>query len=317
MARGDEWIGMTLVPTAWAKFALVVALSVLAQSSQAQPAAARSTPPPAQVSPQALEQKMAMLDKVLNQSPVAARVLNSQNEQARRHFTSARELVTQARSLSTGGLLRGADALLNEAIWEISKAQQLVPDPGSQQAGERARFSQLEDSVAALQRTTAIALPTAGGRQGESPERVSARASVLVEQAVALARADRYIEANKQMDQALVLLLKDASARLTGHTIVYDRRFADRREEFAFEMERFGSFERLVPLAVLEFRPASEAQLLINRYLALARELRDRGQGQLDRDPIAAIKHVVDGTDSLRRALHAAGLVVPQTLDPQ
>ena len=180
-----------------------------------------------------------MVDKLLNQSPVAARVLTSQNEQARRHFTSARDLMAHARALSAGGQLRGADALLNEAIWEISKAQQLVPDPGTQQAGERARFAQLEDSVAALQRTALIALPQPSARQGDSSASGSrAAANVLVEQAVALARADRYIEANKQLDQALVLLLKDASTRLTGQTIVYDRRFADRREEFDFELER-------------------------------------------------------------------------------
>jgi tetratricopeptide (TPR) repeat protein len=252
---------------------------------------------------------------VLNHSPVAARVLTSQNEQARRHFTSARELMTHAQALVARGQLRGADALLNEAIWEISRAQQLVPDPGSQQAGERARYAQLEDSLAALQRTTLIALPQAAGRQEDAAERAAARAKVLIEQGVALARADRYIEANKQLDQALVLLLKDASARLAGHTIVYDRKFTDRRQEFDFELARHGSFERLVPLALLEFRPAPEALVLIQRLVAEARVSRERGEAQVDRDAVAAIKHVTDGTDSLRRALQAAGLVLPQTLD--
>jgi len=246
---------------------------------------------------------------------VAARVLTSQNEQARRHFTSARELMANAQALTARGLLRGADALLNEAIWEISRAQQLVPDPGTQQAGERARFAQLEDSVAALQRTTQIALPLPGAGQDEPSERVAARAKALVEQGVALARADRYIEANKQLDQALVLLLKDASARLAGHTIVYDRRFADRRQEFDFELARHRSFERLVPLALLEFRPAPEALVLVHRYVADAREARERAEAQVERDAAGAIRQVADGTDSLRKALQAAGLVVPQTLD--
>ena len=308
---------MTHGPANWSKAALLLTLWQLALGSQAQPADAARSPARPPVSPQLIEQKTAMVDKVLNQSPVAARVLTSQNEQARKHFTAARELVSHAQALSAAGQLRGADALLNEAIWEISRAQQLVPDPGSQQAGERARFAQLEDSVAALQRTALIALPPAAGRQGESAERTGAKANALVEQAVALARADRYIEANKQLDQALVLLLKDAAARLAGHTIVYDRRFADRRQEFDFEIERFRSFERLVPLALVEFRPAAEALTLIDRYVGQARELRDRGQAQVGRDAIAAIKNVVDGTDALRRALQAAGLAIPQTMDTE
>ena len=302
---------MTHVSAWWTKAALVLTLSQLAHGGAAQPAETARAP----ISSQIVEQKIAMVHKVLNQSPVAARVLTSQNEQARRHFTSARELLSHARALSAGGQLRGADGLLNEAIWEISRAQQLVPDPGSQQAGERARFGQLEDSVAALQRTALIALPPASGRKDESAEHIAARANALVEQALALARADRYIEANKQLDQALVLLLKDASARLVGHTIVYDRRFANRREEFDFELDRHRSFERLVPLARVEFRPGPEARVLIDRYVAQARELRERGEAQVDRDAMAAIKNVVDGTDSLRLALRAAGLVVPQTMD--
>jgi len=299
---------MTHVADWWIQAALLLSLS---QAAHAQPAA----PDRAPVSPQIVEQKIAMVDKVLNHSPVAARVLTSQNEQARKHFTSARELMTHAQALAARGQLRGADALLNESIWEISRAQQLVPDPGTQQAGERARYAQLEDSLAALQRTTQIALPQAAGRQEEAAERSAARAKALIEQGVALARADRYIEANKQLDQALVLLLKDASARLAGHTIVYDRRFADRRQEFDFELARHRSFERLVPLALLEFRPAPEALVLIQRHVAEARELRERGEAQVDRDAIAGIKHVVDGTDALRRALQAAGLSVPQSMD--
>jgi hypothetical protein len=142
-----------------------------------------------------------------------------------------------------------------------------------------------------------------------------ARADLLADQAGQLARANRYIEANKQLDAALMLLLRDASARLAGHTIVYDVRFADRHEEFAFELERHRSFERLVPLALLEFRPAPEARALAERNVTQARELRERAEAQFARDPLAAIKDISDGTDALRRALQAAGLVVPQTME--
>ena len=308
---------MTHVAAWHTKAALVLALSQFAPDAASQPSEAARAPARLPVSAQTVEQKITMVDKVLNQSPVAARVLTSQNEQARRHFTDARELMSHARSLSSSGQLRGADALLNEAIWEISRAQQLVPDPGSQQAGERARYEQLENSVAALQRTALIALPLPNARTGESGERVAARAGGLVEQAVAFAKADRYIEANKKLDEALLVLLKDASGRLAGQTIVYDRRFADRAEEFAFELERHRSFERLVPLALLEFRPTPEAQVLVERYVAHARELRGRAEALAAKDAMAAIKEILEGTDSLRRALQSAGLAVPQTMNSE
>jgi hypothetical protein len=297
----------------WMHATLALALLHAANDAVAQgpDPAAKAAP---QVTAQTVEQKAAMLDRVLNHSPVAARIATSGNDQARRHFAAARDLLAHARELAADHALRGADGLLNEAIYEVSRAQQLVPDPGSQQAAERARYAQLEDSVAALRRTTLIALPVDAPKRRESREQVVARADVLADQAASLARSNRYIEANKQLDAALMLLLQDASVRLAGHTIVYDVRFADRKEEFDFELERFRSFERLVPLALLEFRPSAEARVLVDRHVAQATELRWRGEAQFARDPLAAIKDVTDGTDALRRALQAAGLQVPQTM---
>ena len=300
----------------WTNAAVALVLLQLAASAPAQPkaddAATLPSTPPALA--QMLAQKSAMLDKVLNESPVAARILASGNEEARGHFSRARELAAHAAALQKDNLLRAADGLLNEAILEVSKAQQLVPDPGKQQATERARYAQLVDSFAALRRTSQIALPREGAKTGESHEQKVARAELMADQAGQLARADRYIEANKQLDAALMVLLDDASQQLAGRTIVYDLRFADRREEFDFELERHRSFERLVPLAVQEFRPTPEARALVERNVAQALELRQRGEARFAREPLAGIKDVTDGTDALRRALRAAGLVVPQSM---
>ncbi|MEJ8836775.1 hypothetical protein [Ramlibacter sp. AN1133] len=294
--------------------ALVLASAQIAWAQGAAPPRSAASEPARQISPQQVEQKAAMLQRVLNESPVAARIANSQNEEARKHFANARDLTQHAKHLAAEGQVRAADGLLNEAIFEISKAQQLVPDPGTQQAAERARFSQLEDSVTALRRTAQIALPNAQpGKKAETEQNLRA-ADALVDQAVALAKADKYIEANRQLDRALMLLLKDASQRLAGHTIVYDHRFANRREEFDFELNRHRDFERLVPLALLEFRPSPEARALVERNVAQARELRERGEAQYARDPLAAIRDIVEGTDALRRALQAAGLSVPQSM---
>lgn len=302
---------MSNVTAWWTKAALVLTLAQLAQDGLAQPGA----PVRRSVSLQTIEQKISMLEKLLGQSSVAARVLASGSEQAQRHLGAARELAVRARSLSTAGELPRADALLNEAIWEIGRAQQLVPDSGLRQAGDRARYLQLEDSVAALRRTSEIG-PSAAPA-GEPVAGVVAQADAHVQRAVSLAAAERYSEANQQLDLALMLLMKDASARLSGQTLVYGPRFANRREEFDHELERHRSFERLVPLALAELRPAPEAVAQVQRHVARARELRERGEAMAGRDLAAAIGHVVDGTYALRSALQASGLVVPQTMGSQ
>lgn len=302
---------MSNVTAWWTKAALVLTLAQLAQDGLAQPGA----PVRRSVSHQTIEQKISMLEKLLGQSSVAVRVLASGSEQAQRHLGAARELAVRARSLSAAGELPRADALLNEAIWEIGRAQQLVPDAGLRQAGDRARYLQLEDSVAALRRTSEIGPPATPA--GEPVGGVVAQADVHVQRAVSLAAAERYSEANQQLDLALMLLMKDASSRLAGQTLVYGPRFANRREEYDHELERHRSFERLVPLALAELRPAPEAVAAVQRHVARARELRERGEAMAGRDLAAAIGHVVDGTYALRSALQASGLVVPQTMGSQ
>ncbi|HET8745417.1 MAG TPA: hypothetical protein VFM98_07420 [Ramlibacter sp.] len=297
--------------------ALVLASAQLAWAQDAAPQHPAFREAGRQVSPQQVEQKLAMLERMLNHSPLAARIANGQSEEARQHFGRARDLVHHARRVNGEGDTRAADTLLNEAIAAVSKAQQLVPDPGVQQAAERARYAQLEDSVAALRRTAQIALPNAQPARKAESEQALRAAEALVEQAVAEAKADKYIEANRTLNRALMMLLNDASQRLAGQTIVYDHRFASRREEFDFELERHRSLERLVPLALLEFRPSPEARALVDRHVGQARELRERGEAQFARDPTAALHDLAEATEILRRALQAAGLAVPQSMSTQ
>jgi hypothetical protein len=292
--------------------ALVSALPAAAQT--------QADPPPqrvrAEVSRAAVEQKTAMLDRLLFSSPLAARIGSSSDEHARRHLTDARELFTHARALARTGQLRGADALLNEAIWEIGRAQQLAPDPSVRLADERARYQQLKDSADAMLRTVQIGAD--GAPRGDNPvERTAARAIAAVEQARTVADQGRIGEANRSLEVALALLLMVALTRLHGQSLVYDRRFASRRDEFVYESERFRSYESLIPLALVEYRPSKEALALIDRYVKQSRSLRERAESQAAAsDHASAIQSMVEGTDVLQRALQASGLTVPQTMGP-
>jgi len=226
---------------------------------------------------------------------------------------NARELFTHARALTGTNQLRGADALLNEAIWEIGRAQQLAPDQNVRLADERARYQQLKDSVDALLRTYQLA--ELAPRNDAPADRGATRAVAVLEQARAAADQGRIVEANRTMEQALTVLLKDALTRLNGQTLVYDRRFANSREEFSFESERFRSYESLIPLALVEYRPSKEALALIDRYVKQGRSLRERAEAQAAaNDHASAILTMVEGTDALQRALQASGLSVPQTM---
>ena len=275
----------------------------------------------AEVSAKAVEQKAQMVDRLIFNSPVAARVGSSKNDEARRHFNNAREYYTHGKSLAGSGQMRGADLLLNEAIWELSRAQTLVPDQATRMAEERARYQQLKGSVDALLRTYELGVTGAGAitLAGDSPaERNVKGAMAQVEQARLLSETSKLVEANSALEKALSLLLKDALGRIDGKTVVYDRRFSDVKQEFAYELERQRSYDSLVPLAVLEYRPSKEAVALIERYVQSSRGLRAKAEAQAAaNDHAQAVQTLNEATDALQRALLAAGLSVPQTMATQ
>jgi hypothetical protein len=131
-------------------------------------------------------------------------------------------------------------------------------------------------------------------------------------------KPSKLVDANAQLEQALAILLKDALGRLDGKTLVYDRRFDNVQQEFAWELDRLRSYESLVPLAVLEYRPSREAVALIERYVGQAKALRANAESQAAaNDHATGVQTLVEATNTLQRALQAAGLSVPQTMGTQ
>ena len=267
-----------------------------------------------------IEQKRAMVERILLDSPVAVRVSASANEEAKRLFASAREIYGKAQGLLASGHLVAADALLNEAIWQVGRARQLVPDPMSRVIGDRVRYQQLNESIAALRASYRVNVEREAqrGRGDTTADHDMARAEALVDEAKSMAAAELVTEANRLLDQALALMLKDFQNHLGGHTLTYARKFSDPGEEYEFERERFRSYESLVPLALTEYRPNKDALVLVNRYVKLAGERREQAERAVAaRNYGAATKSLQEGTDSLQRALAASGLSVPQTMAPQ
>ena len=309
----------------WLLLSTVLPLCLAAPSvAQAQTAPERDAQGRArnvEVSAREVDQKAQMVDRIVFNSPVSARVASSQNEDARKHLNNAREMVSHGRALLTTGQLRAADMLLNEAIWEVGRAQQHAPDQTVRLVQERARFDQLSGSVAALLRTYQLGASGQGVitmRPEAVAERNVTRAMSAAAQARAQADAGRVSEANRTLDQALALLLEDALHRLDGRTLVYDRRFANSREEFSFELARHRSLEGLIPLAILEYQPSKEAQVLIDRYTRQGRVQRERAEVQAGAaDHGQALLSLAEGTEHLQRALQATGLSIPQTMGSQ
>lgn len=248
-----------------------------------------------------IEQKSALVQRVLDGSALANRVAAGSSEEARAQLARAAEQHRRALALAQEGRLQASEAAMDEAMASIGRARRLAPDRAQLSAELRVRYEALLESTQALH--------DAARRQGAKP---------LEPGEERLARA-RQLAASERLDEALAVLLEaeratlDILARTLGTTTLdYTVRFDSPGEELRHESERFGSFQRLVPIALEQFKPGPTVVQLVEQYAGRASELRERAGAYAARGDIAAaLASIRDATRWLQRALAAAGVVVP------
>ena len=260
-----------------------------------------------------VEQKTALVQRLLADSPVVQRVRASANDEAKHHLANAMANYLQAAALAREGKLEASEAAVNEAMLLLGRARQLVPDPALRLAEQRVRHVQLLESTLGLLASAQRHIERDATPIGDRTEarREMARAADLVALARRLAGLERVEEANRVLASAEQALLSALARALGSATLDYTPRFAFPAEEYRYELDRFGSFRQLVPRALESLQPTEAAADLAERYVSQGLRLRDEAEQQAARgDSSAALKTIREATDWLQRALTAAGLVV-------
>lgn len=260
-----------------------------------------------------VEQKTALVQRVLSDSPIVRRVRASGNDEAKHLIASAMANYLQAVSLAREGRLEASEAVINNAMVLIGRARQLVPDAATRLAEQRLRHAQLLESTLGMLASARMHLEKSAGSGDDAAEARGdvARADDLVASARKLAGFDRFEEANRTLAAAEHALLSALARALGSTTLNYTPRFESPAEEYLYESERFGSFRQLVPRALEKLKPAEAAAQLVERYLEEGLQLRDEATRQAVRgDTGMALKMIREATGWLQRALAAAGLVV-------
>lgn len=264
-------------------------------------------------SAQVVKQKEALVRSLIGNSPVAARIGSSQSAEAKQFFATAQDHYNQAALHIQTGDLAKAEQFLNDAMWNIGRARQLVPDPAARQVEEKVRYARLQEGVESLRASYARHVGRLKGQPaGAGGERDLKRIDGMVEEARTHMNSDKVTEAVRTLERAEKALLQGMN-QVLGTTVEYAQKFDDPAEEFAYELERNRSFVDLVPVAVAELKPGNDAKRLIDRYVEQNRTARDQAQQQAQaKDYGTALKTIRTGTGYLQRALLAAGLVMPK-----
>lgn len=291
--------GSSLLAKVWAT-ALVAGtgLTVVA------PAPAMAQAADAAPSRAVVEQKVKMLESILN-SPKTAQIASSGDVEAAALVTQARKGYQEARDAMAAGDLARAGTLLDLSIKATSTASSRAARVGQDDA-QRARNRQMLEELNSYSASLTQAVLEKGSAEGTAAVQ---RIDKLVADAAQLTAAGRHADAGRLISEALNLSLTTVSALRAGQTVVLSLKFDTPADEYAYEQKRHESNLMLVDVLVRDGKVDEGRRKMLDRFVDESTTLKSQAE-QLAKagDYPAAIRSMEKANDRLLTGLRASGL---------
>ena len=276
------------------------------------PGAAQTAAPSAGAPPsaEALDARLANVERLIVHSSGAQRVQASDVPAARSHRERALALHAEARERCKAGDLAACSGLLDEATREMMSAVRLAGRPPAMDDKKRQDFEARADSVAALLE----ALQRIGAEKGtaDAAAQVQADVNVLVAKARELEQADKLDEARRGLNAAYEIAKGAIEELRGGDTLVRTLEFASKEEEYDYELDRNDTHQMLITVLVEEKRASAGIDQMVTRYLERAETLRAEAERQAGAGDFAnAVVTLEQSTKELVRAIRSAGIYIP------
>ncbi|UCH46583.1 MAG: hypothetical protein JSU95_10680 [Betaproteobacteria bacterium] len=253
--------------------------------------------------------RLSHVQRLIEESSAAKSVEASGNEQAKARREEARSAHQQALAAHAEGNHKRADELLAQAMRLMFEAVQLAEsnvDVSRKKAREfDARVESVDALTAAFERIC-----------DEKKCDPSARKQVIQNVREKAAQADRLREsgdldaARIRLDEAYVAIKIAVEHQRSGDTLVRSLSFANKEEEYHYELDRNDTHQMLIKLLLEEGGRSKAANL--KQFLQEAQALRNQAEkeaasGKFD----AAVRSLENSTSQLMQALRRAGIYIP------
>ncbi len=270
------------------------------------PATAQQGAADTQIDRVRLEQRLAAVETLIERSSGARQIEEGGGAPAREKRARARDIYRQARAAYDGGQLALASQLLPRASMEMFEAVRLaspeqVTGPKAS-ADFNARLETVNALLAAFRRVAA----EKGGAPGtaETGRDIEGR----IAEAQRLAQAGNLAAGRAELDRAYLLTKAAVSTLRGGDTLVRSLEFANKEEEYRYEIDRNDTHRMLIRV-LLDGKP-DNAQT--RGFVGRAAQLRAQAEGvAARRDHAGAIELLEESTRELVRAIRGAGVYIP------
>ncbi|OYU98032.1 MAG: hypothetical protein CFE45_18080 [Burkholderiales bacterium PBB5] len=258
-----------------------------------------------------LERRLGSVATLIETSSAARQIEASNEAAARGKRESARLIHREAVASLRAGDAAGAARLLDQATREMVDGARLArPD---QVHGEKALrdFNARLDSVRALLGAQQRIAKEKGGTR-EATDATASIEQQLV-QAQELAAAGRLAEARPLIDRAYLTARVSIETLRRGDTLVRSLNFANKREEYDYELDRNETHRLLITVLLADRKDAAGAmpagmQAFVDKATALRGDAEGQARGG---DHAAAVRLLEDSTRELVRAIRSGGIYIP------
>ena len=262
-----------------------------------------------------VEQKQALVARILADSPIAESIAGGTNAEAKEKLAAATRLHKRAQLQLEQGHIAAADQALNDAMRNISKARSLVAAPNILANAEQTRYTEVLQSVEVLEKSYQRNVERRSAWLAEVGDEDLKRVKILVNRARGMASSGQFREANAVLVHAQRDMISSYNGLLGATPLVYDLRFASAEEEYKYETERGFAYEGLVPTAIQEYAPKRELVTVIDRLVVESRALAAHARSHAQKRQFPnAVQSQREAIIKLQRALEVAGVVVPQRI---
>ncbi|MBK5105044.1 MAG: hypothetical protein JJE42_12420 [Burkholderiales bacterium] len=278
---------------------LALGAGALPLSASAQPASAEAA-----VDRSRLEQRLAAVETLLENSSAARQVEDSGDARARQKRDSAREIYRQARAAFESGQYARTAELLPQASAQMfdavrSSAPGEVTAPKARRDFE-ARLDSVNSLHAAFRRVAAEKQGVAGVAE------TSRDIDNLIREAQRLADEGDIDAGRAALDRAYLITKAAVSSLRGGDTLVRSLHFETKEEEYRYELDRNDTHQMLVRV-LTDGKPRTSEQ---QSAVAKAAQLRAQADAA-SADPAAGVRLLEESTRELIRAIRAAGVFIP------
>ncbi|UCD68716.1 MAG: hypothetical protein JSW48_00975 [Betaproteobacteria bacterium] len=253
--------------------------------------------------------RLGHVQRLIEESSAAKRIEASGNDQAKALRAKARSMHRQAYDAHAEGKHERADEFLAHATRLMLEAVQLAQSNGDVNAKKVRDFDARAESVEAL----ATAFERICGEKKCKPDerdKLIRNVKEKTAEATRLRDSGDVDAARARLDEAYVAIKIAVEHQRSGDTLVRSLSFANKKEEYVYELDRNDTHQMLIKL-LLEEGGRSKAPNL-QKFLQDAQTFRSRAEKEAAAGKYeAAVRFLESSTTELVRALRRAGIYIP------